>query len=143
DGHVQCFFTPTTRRNEQGGNMELNRLGQAAVLRSAAGDVAVARERTRRARLRKLAVVLAPLAAWAVTRAVTGRPIAVGAPHLPFPPDFLHGFVLVVLLGGVFSVTLLGAGRSHPVLYRPSEIVLSLAQASDTPAAIVDVDVLL
>ena len=119
--------------------MELNRLGQAAVLRSAAGDVAVARERTRRARLRKLAVVLAPLAAWAVTRAVTGRPIAVGAPHLPFPADFLPGFILVVLLGGVIAVPLLGAGRSPHVLYRPSEIETSLADVRGAPVVVDEV----
>src|SRR5437764_4664033 len=119
--------------------MELNRLGQSAVLRPAAGDVAVARERTRRAKLWRLAALLAPVAAWAVTRALTGRPIAMGVPHLPISPDYLPGFILVALLGGVVAVPLLGAGRSPHVLYRPSEIGTSLADVRGAPVVVDEV----
>ena len=102
--------------------MGLERLGEAAVLRMATADVAVAREAARRRRLAKLAVVLAPLAAWLWARLVTGRPVGFGSPDVPFPPEMVPGLVLTLALVAVLAVPLVGAGRSPHVLFRPSEI---------------------
>ncbi|MDQ3679764.1 MAG: AAA family ATPase [Actinomycetota bacterium] len=104
--------------------MDLESLGRAHVLRSATADVAVARERARRRRLRRLAVVLAVVAVWAWGRLVTGDPVQLGVPALPFPPEFIPGLILTLVLVVAIAVPLLGAGRSPHVLFRPSEIDL-------------------
>ncbi|MDP9389669.1 MAG: AAA family ATPase [Actinomycetota bacterium] len=106
--------------------MELSTLGQAKVLRTAGADVAMAREGARRRRLVTVAVVLAPLAAWLWTRLLTGDPVRPGMPDLPIPPELVPGLVLIVVLSLVILVPLLGAGRSPHVLFRPSEIDVSL-----------------
>ncbi len=102
--------------------MDLQSLGSAHVVRSATADVALAREHARRRRLRKLAVVLAPVAGWLWLRMLAGDPVTIGAPRLPFPPEFVPGLVLTMLLVLALAVPLLGAGRSPHVLFRPSEI---------------------
>jgi len=102
--------------------MDLESLGQAQVLQAATADVAVARERTRRRRLARLAAVLAIVAVWMWVRLVIGNPVQLGMPNLPFPPEFLPGLALVVVLVLALAVPMLGAGRSPHVLFRPSEI---------------------
>ena len=102
--------------------MDLESLGQAQVLQAATADVAVARERTRRRRLARLAAVLAIVAVWMWVRLVIGNPVQLGMPSLPFPPEFLPGLALVVVLVLALAVPMLGAGRSPHVLFRPSEI---------------------
>ncbi len=102
--------------------MDLSTLSQTAVLRTATADVAVAREAARRRRLVKLAVVLVPLAAWLWARLLSGRPVRLAVPDLPFPPEFVPGFVLTLVLVLALALPLLGAGRSPHVLFRPSEI---------------------
>jgi cell division protease FtsH len=106
--------------------MELSTLGQAQVLRTAAMDVAVSRERSRRRRLVGLAAVLAPLTGWAWLRLLDGDPVRPGLPDLPVPPELVPGLILIVVLVLVIALPLLGAGRSPHVLYRPSEIDVSL-----------------
>src|SRR5205807_8432823 len=103
-------------------------LGQAGVLGNAVADVAVLRERARRARLRRLATVLLLIAFSFALRALNGQALTSGWPHLP-PSlvQYLPGLVLVALLGAVLVVPLLGAGRSPHVVYRASEIDISLA----------------
>jgi ATP-dependent Zn protease len=103
---------------------DLKSLGQAQVLQAATADVAVARERARRRRLGRLAVVLAVVAVWMWARLVTGDPVQLGVPGLPFPPEFLPGLLLTLVLVLALAVPLLGAGRSPHVLFRPSEIEL-------------------
>ena len=103
-------------------------LGQAGVLGSAVADVAIVRERVRRTKLRRLALILALVAISMALRALNGQAIALGWPHLPAAiVPFLPGLVLVVLLGAVIILPLIGAGRSPHVLYRASEIDVSLA----------------
>jgi cell division protease FtsH len=102
--------------------VELDSLGRAHVLWTATADVAVTRERARRRRLRRLAVVLGVVAAWMWTRVVSGDPVQLGAPQLPFPPEFLPGLLLTLVLVVAIAFPLLGAGRSPHVLFRPSEI---------------------
>ena len=106
--------------------MELQSLGQSQVIRSTA-DVAVARERVRARRLARLRNVLLPVMAWTVFRMLTGNPIEPGLPSFPESMGpFLPGLVIMLLLTMVMIVPLLGAGRSPHVLYRPSEIDVSL-----------------
>ena len=106
--------------------MELQSLAQSHVIRSTA-DVAIARERVRARRLTRLRNTLLPLAVWVIFRMLTGNPIQPGMPHLPSSmAPFLPGLAIMVLLSLVMLVPLLGAGRSPHVLYRPSEIDVSL-----------------
>src|SRR4051812_28503412 len=106
--------------------MELQSLGQSQVIRSAA-DVPVARERVPRRRLTRMRNFLLPLGAWVLFRLLTGHPVQPGVPHLPesFAP-FLPGMAIMLLLGVVLIVPMLGAGRSPHVLFRASEIDVTL-----------------
>ncbi|MFP5377610.1 MAG: AAA family ATPase [Acidimicrobiia bacterium] len=106
--------------------MELSSLGQADVLRTGLADVAVSRERSRRRRLGRAALVLAPVAAWMWARLVDGDPVRPGLPDVPVPPELLPGLILIVVLVLVIALPLLGAGRSPHVLFRPAEIDVSL-----------------
>jgi len=104
---------------------DLESLGRAqGVLRAATVDVAVSREKARQRRLARLAVILATVAVWLWFRLVTGHPVQLGAPGLPFPPEFLPGLLLTMVLVLALAVPMLGAGRSPHVLFRPSEIEL-------------------
>jgi cell division protease FtsH len=117
--------------------MELQSLAQSQVIRSTA-DVAVARERVRARRLTRLRNTLLPLTAWVVFRLLTGNPIEPGLPSLPASmAPFLPGLAIMVLLSLVLVVPMLGAGRSPHVLYRPSEIDVSLADVKGN-AVVVD-----
>jgi ATP-dependent Zn protease len=107
------------------GHMDVRLLGQAEVLGGSLGDVARQRERSRRRRIVRIVLALAPFAAYAWWRLVVGRPVHLGWPDLSVPPglrDYLPGLVLVVVLGLVLVVPMLAAGRSPHVTYRPSEI---------------------
>jgi cell division protease FtsH len=131
--------------------MELAALGSASVLRDA--DVVTARERSRQARLRRLAIVLAVVAVPVVGRTVAGTVRYVQGnyraaagdfhwPHPGIPTSFLPyvpGLVLVVLLGFVIAGPLLMAGRSPHVLYRPEEIGVTLADVVGAGAVVEEV----
>ena len=111
--------------------METSALGQATVLGHAMADVAVARERTRYVRLRRLGIGLIVIGAWVSVRAVVGHPVELGPPRMPafLVPltPYLPGLLLVLLLGVAVLLPLLGAGRSPHVMYRAAEIDVSLA----------------
>ena len=86
-------------------------------------DVAAARERDRRKRLRRVAITLAPIALWMWWRIVTGNPVSPGLPDLPADVIFwLPGIALVLLLAVVFIAPMLGAGRSPHTIYLPEQI---------------------
>jgi cell division protease FtsH len=118
--------------------MDLKSIGQADVLRSAAADVAVARERARQARLTKLGILLAPLALWLWLRLAAGNPVQPGL-HNPIPPELLPAVLLMVLLCAVLVVPLLGAGRSPHVLYRPSELSTSFDDVKGMPVVVEEI----
>jgi cell division protease FtsH len=84
-------------------------------------DVGRAREATRRRRLARIAVVLAPVAVWLWYRLLTGDPV--GAPSLPAvdPLYLMAGLFFVVLIGMLLGTTV-AAGRSPHVTYRPEQI---------------------
>ena len=119
--------------------MELSTLGQAEVLRTATVDVAMSRERSRRRRLAAVAVLLTPLAVWTWLRLIGGDPVGLGAPSVPIPPELVPGFILVVVLVLVIALPLLGAGRSPHVLFRPSEIDVSLADVKGAGVVVEEV----
>ncbi len=86
-------------------------------------DVAVARERDRRRRLRRIAFILTPIAAWLWWRIANGRPVSPGFPDLPPEAVFwLPGVLLILLLGVVFIVPMLGNGRSPHTIYLPEQL---------------------
>jgi ATP-dependent Zn protease len=106
--------------------MQLRSLSDTGVLEQHNADVAVARERARQIRLRHLAAVLLPVAAYMLYRLASGNPLHPGFPSIP--PDvkpLIPAFLLILLLGGAVLLPLVGAGRSPHVLYRPSEIDVS------------------
>jgi ATP-dependent Zn protease len=108
--------------------MEDQVLGQVGALGSAMADVAVQRERNRRLRLRRVATVLAIIAAWLLVRSLVGNSVVLGRPHIPPGlASYLPAFLLVLLLGLAVLVPMLGAGRSPHVVYRSGEIDVSLA----------------
>ena len=103
--------------------MDLRSIGGARVVAAATADVGATRERVRQARMRKLVVVLAPVAVLLVIRAVTHPGQGFSMPHIPSGlVPYLPGFILVALLSVALVLPLLGAGRSPHVLYRPGEI---------------------
>ena len=118
--------------------MDLKSIGQAAVLRSAAADVAVARERARQNRLVKLGLVLAPLGLWLWLRLAAGNPVKPGLSN-PIPPELFPAMVLMIVLCAVLLVPLLGAGRSPHVLYRPSELSTSFDDVKGMPVVVEEV----
>lgn len=120
------------------GSEDLSHLAQADVLGSAFADVAMLRERKRRIRLQKVALVAALIGLWVSIRFSSGRPVTIGLPKLPpeaviWLPGLIFFGLLVLLIGG----PLLGAGRSPHILFRPSEIDISLADVKGA-ATVVD-----
>ena len=103
--------------------MDLQSLNQTRVLREANADVAMARERNRQTRLRRLLFILVPLAAYMFMRLADGNPVHPGFPAVSEEwRPLLPGLLLMVVLTVAILFPLLGAGRSPHVLYRPSEI---------------------
>jgi cell division protease FtsH len=119
--------------------MDLQTLGQSKVIRSTA-DVAVARERVRRRRLERLRNVLLPIAAWVIFRMLTGNPVQPGLPSLPENMGpFLPGLMIMTVLTAVILLPMLGAGRSPHVLYRASEIDVTLDDVKGNPVVVDEV----
>ncbi len=111
---------------EAGGDLEM--LSQADVIQAAGADVGKTRERVRQGRWRRLALVLVPIAAWFIVRAVVLHRGALRFPHIPSSMlPYTPAIVLIFLLGGAILLPMLGAGRSPHVLYRPEEIDVRFA----------------
>lgn len=86
-------------------------------------DVARERERQRGKRLRRLLVILAPIAGWMWYRALTGRAVHFGLPALPADAVlWMPGLLLIFALGAVVLLPMLGNARSPHVTYRPEQI---------------------
>ena len=106
--------------------MELSSLGQAQVLRTATADVAVARERARQRRIRRIFVLLALSTAFVGIRDLSGHPIGFGLPHMPpSMAQYTPALLMVLLLAVIIIIPMAGAGRSPHVLFRPDEIDVS------------------
>ena len=99
------------------------RIGRNALTESLGDDVSRTRERHRRKRLRRLAFILLPIAAWLLLRFASGDPVTPGMPTLsPDIKSYLPGGALVILMGLSLLLPIISASRSPHVLYRPSEI---------------------
>lgn len=115
-------------------------LGLAGAAQRATSDVAADRESARRGRLRRLAWVLAGVAALVWARWLAGSPVRLAAPRLP------HGLVAYLPAGGlvlVLVVVLVGpvllAGRSPHVLVRPGESGVLLSDVRGMPVVVDEV----
>ena len=107
--------------------MELKSLGQSRVLSVGTADVFHSREAMRGRRIRTLRNLLLVVFIWVWWRLASGHPVTPGLPHIPASlGPFLPGLMLMSVLVVAMVLPLLGAGRSPHVLYRPSEIDISL-----------------
>ncbi len=106
--------------------MELSSLGQSHVLRSANVDVAVARERARQHRLRRMMIVLGLVTLFVGLRDLAGHPIGFGLPHMPAGmAQYTPALLMVLLLAAVIIIPMAGAGRSPHIMFRADEIDVS------------------
>ena len=99
-------------------------LGQSKLIKAGLADVSRVRERTRRRRLLRLAIVLGAIDAFLWYRVAIGDPL--GPPSLP---DDAMIWLPGILLIGVLALVLLlpmGSGRSPHVLIRPEHIDVQL-----------------
>lgn len=126
DDHGMWWSTRGGSNHEESG-MELQALGQSEHVVRSNADVAVARERNRQRRMRRLLTMLGPIFLWVFVRTMLGDPVSPGIPSVPETwGPFLPGMAIMSLLVLVLLVPMLGAGRSPHVLYRASEIDTSL-----------------
>jgi ATP-dependent Zn protease len=103
--------------------IDIEELAKDRVLRGASIDVARSRERTRRRRLWKLLLVMAPFGVWLYTRLLADNPIRLGMPEITESrAQILLPIALIVLFAIVLLVPLAMAGRSPHVRYAPSEL---------------------
>ena len=104
------------------GTMNLPESGVSAI---ATTDVGVHRERSRSGRLRRLAMILAPVAILLVLRDVLDPGASLPVPHFPASlQPMLPAIVLITVLVLVMVIPLAGAGRSPHILYRPDELTI-------------------
>ena len=107
---------------------DLSLLGGHAVLRGVA-DVSAHREAFRRRRLRDIAILLGVVAVALLWGLASGHPFTLGWPQIHLSPEMqqlVPGVVLILILSLVLIIPLLTAGRSPHVMYRPSEIPVTL-----------------
>src|SRR4051794_6019173 len=123
-----------------GGVMDLASLNVQSVLSHATADIGVSRERARRRRLTRLCVVIAIIGIWMWVRILTGNPPFPSGPHLsPRVAQMVPLLLLVVILGAAVVLPLLTAGRSPHVLYRSSEIDVSMDDVKGAPIIVEEV----
>ncbi len=117
----------------------LDTLSGNEVLKSHATDVERTRERARRRRLVRLAVVLGLVAGYMWWRIwASGSPW----PHMALPASWapmLPALVLVVLLGAVLVAPLVLAGRSPHVLFRPEDCTVRLSDVKGMDGVVEEV----
>jgi cell division protease FtsH len=119
--------------------VEIQTLRETRVLHGPLADVAVFRERSRRRRLGRLAVVEALAAVWMWQRILRGEPLLVW-PQLPAGMTEMAPMLLLVLvMTAVLLIPLLGAGRSPHVMFRSSEIDTSLDDVKGAPVLVEEV----
>ncbi|MFM7060057.1 MAG: AAA family ATPase [Actinomycetes bacterium] len=107
---------------------DLSLLGGHAVLRGVA-DVSAHREAFRRRRLRAIAIGLGLVAVALLWGLLSGDPFTLGWPEIRLSPEMqqlVPGVILILVLSLVLIIPLVTAGRSPHVMYRPSEIPVTL-----------------
>jgi cell division protease FtsH len=111
----------------QSGDMNLGDFADSAVVRGSGVDVVRSRERTRRRRLWKLLLWLAPISIYLYYRIGSSNPIRFGLPSLsPGQMEIFLPLGLIGLLGIVMIVPMMSAGKSPHVRYDPSEIDVTM-----------------
>jgi cell division protease FtsH len=109
-------------------------MGDTKVIRAGKADVTRIRERTRRRRLMRAAIFLAPLDAFLWYRYASGRPLHL--PHLPSDWGIWAPMVILVLLFGVVMLMPLMSGRSPHVMIRPEHIETNLSEVKGLDAQV-------
>ncbi len=107
---------------------DLSLLSGHAVLRGVA-DVSAHREAHRRRRLAQIVAGLGLIATVLYWRLLAGIPFTFGWPDIHLSSEMqqlLPGVALIIVLGAVLVVPLLSAGKSPHIMYRPSEIPITL-----------------
>ena len=99
-------------------------LGQSKLIKAGMADVARIRERSRRRRLLRLAVVLGVIDAYLWYRIGIGSPL--GAPSLPDDWTLWLPALLLVAVLAIVLLLPLGSGRSPHLLIRPEHIDVGL-----------------
>jgi len=114
------------RSTERYANDVARELGQSKLLQAGRADVARIRERSRRRRLFRLALVLGLIDLWLWMKLASGNPV--GLPSLPEDAViWLPGVVLILVLALVLLLPM-GSGRSPHMLVRPEHIDIGLDQ---------------
>src|SRR5687767_9511055 len=107
--------------------MDLRELGESTGVLRTVADVACERERVRLHRVRRLGWILGILGTWLAVRLISGRPVTLGPPELsPAMVEMMPAGIMVLMLCCVVALPMLTMGKSPHVLYRPSEIDVSL-----------------
>ncbi|HLN40959.1 MAG TPA: AAA family ATPase [Acidimicrobiales bacterium] len=118
----------------------LRSLGQAGVMGVTTADVGAHRERVRQGKMRRLALLLVPVAVWLVVRATVLHRGPFGLPHFPSGlTPYLPAFILISLFACMMIIPLLGAGRSPHILYRPNEIDVRFDDVRGAPVVVDEV----
>ncbi len=103
-------------------------------------DVTATREVQRSRRLRRVAILLAPLAAWLWYRVLTDNPVSPGLPTLPEDAMiWLPGIVIILLLAVVLIGPMLGNGRSPHVIYMPEQIDIGFSDVKGLGPVVAEV----
>ena len=118
---------------------ELKALGTDTILRGR-GDVAETRERGRLRRIAKvgLAIALVDVVLWG--RWAAGNPVHFGPPHLSGQwAAVMPMFAVLLLVCAVVILPMIGMGKSPHVLYRASEIDVTLADVKGAEVVVEEV----
>ncbi|MGH2685799.1 MAG: AAA family ATPase, partial [Actinomycetota bacterium] len=99
-------------------------LGRSTLIKAGIADVSRIRERTRRRRLLRLAIILGTIDAYMWYRLATGNPV--GLPSLPDDWTLWLPAILLIGLLGVMVLMPLSSGRSPHLLIRPEHIETGL-----------------
>jgi cell division protease FtsH len=112
-------------------------LGRSKLIKAGLADVSRIRERTRRRRLFRLAVILGAIDTFLWYRIIIGDPL--GPPGLPNDAMlWLPGMLLILVLGVVLLLPL-GSGRSPHLLIRPEHLEVGLEDVRGLDAQVDEV----
>ena len=118
--------------------MDLQALKQNRVFRAA--DVARSREQSRQRRLLRLYIFMGFACVWMWDRILDGQtPVPTRLSLSPAIVEAIPLLLLFAMLGAVVLLPFLGAGRSPHVMYRSSEIDISLADVKGMPVVVDEV----
>jgi cell division protease FtsH len=112
-------------------------LGRSKLIKAGLADVSRIRERTRRRRLLRLAVILGAIDAFLWYRLAIGDPL--GPPSLPDDAMLWLPGVLLILVLGVVLLLPMGSGRSPHLLIRPEHLEVDLEDVRGLDAQVDEV----